>query len=191
MVYSFVLIGVSTGGPAALETVFKGFPDKFPYTVLVVQHMPERFTKLLAERLDSLSKLNVVEAIDNEVPQPGTAYIAPGGFHLVLKRTITGYMLRTLKTERVSGHRPSVDVLFESAAEAVGKNLIAVIMTGMGTDGSIGIKRVHDAGGRTIAQDESTSVVYGMNRAAIEANAIDAIVPLGGITKKILEYIKQ
>lgn len=185
----FVAIGISTGGPATLETLFGTVPKNFSCPILVVQHMPEKFTRLLAERLDAYSEINVREAADMDVPLPGNAYIAPGDSHLVLMREITGYRLRLLKTERVSGHRPSVDVLFKSVARAAGRRSVAVIMTGMGNDGVDGIECVHNAGGFTIAQDKSSSVIYGMNRVAVDMNIVDAVVPLDEITKKILEYI--
>jgi two-component system chemotaxis response regulator CheB len=191
MAEQIIAIGISTGGPPALLKLFSDFPENFPGAVLVVQHMPPGgFTHAFAERLDTASNLRVREAVNGDVPAAGCAYIAPGDFHLALRRESDGYVLRTEKTERISGHRPSIDVLFHSVAESAGNDSIGVIMTGMGRDGANGIKHLHDAGGYTIAQDRGSSVVYGMNRVAIEMDAIDEILQLDKITKKIVEYIR-
>jgi len=184
-----VAIGVSTGGPPALVEVFQRFPKNFPAAVLVAQHMPRGFTHSLAERLNGISTLNVKEAASGDVPFAGCAYIAPGDKHLMLRVESSGYVLRVEKTDKVNGCRPSADVLFKSVSEAAGKDAIGVIMTGMGSDGADGIKRIRNSGGHTIAQDRVSSVIYGMNRAAIEMDAIDEIVRLDEITKKIVEYI--
>lgn len=181
-------IGTSTGGPSALLQVFKGIPENFPSSVVVVQHMPEGFTKAFSERLDSASNLSVKEAEDGDVITRGWGYIAPGHSHMLVERKGNKRILRVMKGEKVSGHCPSIDVLFNSIADNYKKS-IAVIMTGMGRDGAEGIKKIREKGGRTFAQDEETSVVYGMNRVAVELNAVDEIVPLSEISKKIVEHI--
>lgn len=184
-----VAIGTSTGGPSALLNVFKGLPEGFPAPVLVVQHMPEGFTKAFAERLDGNCALSVKEAEDGDEIVPGRGYIAPGHSHIMVERKNNRDVIRVAKGEKVSGHRPSIDVLFESVAEAYQKESIGVIMTGMGRDGARGILNIKKRGGYTIAQNEETSVVYGMNRVAVEMGAIDVIVPLNDIPKKIIEYL--
>ena len=182
-------IGTSTGGPAALMQVFSELPKNFPSSILVVQHMPEGFTRAFAERLDSLSHLSVKEAEDMDPVMPGSAFVAPGNSHIGVEEKNNRRFVRVFKGEKVSGHRPSIDVLFHSLASTVGKEAVAVIMTGMGRDGADGIERVKERGGRTIAQDEATSIVYGMNRVAVEKGAVHDIVPLSEISKKIVEYI--
>ncbi len=182
-------IGTSTGGPAALIQIFSRLPMHFPASVLVVQHMPEGFTRAFAERLNMISNLSVKEAEDGDSLQPGCGYVAPGDRHISLESGEGGRRLRVFSGEKVSGHRPSIDVLFESMAKHAGRDSVAVIMTGMGKDGAAGIARVKESGGRTIAQNEETSVVYGMNRVAVEKGKVDDIVPLSEIPKKIVEYI--
>jgi len=182
-------IGTSTGGPAALMQIFREFPENFPSSILVVQHMPENFTKSFAERLNVISSLNVKEAEDNDIILPGCGYIAPGDKHIKIEEKKNKKIIRVSGGEKVSGHRPSIDILFNSLASTTGGNAIGVIMTGMGRDGSSGISKIKAAGGRTIAQNEETSVVYGMNRVAIEQGGVDDIVPLSEISKKIVEYI--
>jgi two-component system, chemotaxis family, protein-glutamate methylesterase/glutaminase len=182
-------IGTSTGGPAALMQVFSSLPENFPSSILVVQHMPEGFTRAFAERLDQLSHLRVKEAEDMDPVMPGSAFVAPGNSHISLEEKNNRRFVRVFKGEKVSGHRPSIDVLFHSMAATAGKDSVAVIMTGMGRDGAEGIARVRERGGRTIAQDEATSIVYGMNRVAVEKGAVNDIVPLSEISKKIVEYI--
>ena len=182
-------IGTSTGGPSALINVFKKFPQNFPSPVVVVQHMPEGFTKAFSERLDSISTLKVKEAEDGDRIQPGCGYVAPGHSHIEIKFENRDNYIRVFEGDKVSGHRPSIDVLFDSLATVYGKNTVGVIMTGMGRDGASGILKIKSAGGYTIAQNEETSVVYGMNRVAVENGGINIEVPLYEITKKIVEYI--
>ncbi len=182
-------IGTSTGGPAALMQVFTNIPPNFPSSILVVQHMPEGFTKAFAERLDSMSNLKVKEAEDMDPVLPGCAFVAPGNMHISIEEKNSKRVVRVFQGEKVSGHRPSIDVLFESMAATTGKNTVAVIMTGMGRDGADGITKIKQAGGKTIAQNEETSIVYGMNRVAVEKGGIDDVVPLSEIPKKIVEYI--
>jgi len=182
-------IGTSTGGPTALIHIFQSMPKNFPSSILVVQHMPEGFTKSFADRLNSSSHLKVKEAEDRDLVMPGCGYVAPGDQHIEIEENKNKRYVRVFRGEKVSGHRPSIDVLFDSLAETIGRNAVGVIMTGMGKDGAEGIVKIKTAGGRTIAQNEDTSVVYGMNRVAIEKGGIDAVVPLSEIPKKIVEYI--
>ncbi len=185
---TIVAIGTSTGGPSALLQVFKGIPENFPSSVLVVQHMPEGFTRAFSERLNGASALTVKEAEDGDVVTSGCGYIAPGHSHMLLEKRGGKRIIRISKGEKVSGHRPSIDVLFNSIAANVDR-VVAVIMTGMGRDGAEGIKKIREKGGKTFAQNEETSVVYGMNRVAVELGAINEIVPLAEISKKIVEHI--
>ena len=151
--------------------------------------MPEGFTKAFAERLDAMSSLKVKEAQDMDPVLPGCAFVAPGNMHIAIEEKSSRHYVRVFQGEKVSGHRPSIDVLFESMASITGRNTVAVIMTGMGRDGADGITKIKEAGGKTIAQNEETSIVYGMNRVAVEKGGIDDVVPLSEIPKKIVEYI--
>ncbi len=182
-------IGTSTGGPSALQRVLQKLPKNFPSPILVVQHMPPGFTRAFAERLDSLCNVSVKEAEDGEKVLNGCVYIAPGDSHIVVEKKDDIRVIRLSQAEKVSGHRPSADVLFHSLAKAESSNVIGVIMTGMGRDGASGIKEIHNNGGYTIAQDESTSVVYGMNRVAVEMGAVDAVVKLDAIPEEIISHI--
>ena len=182
-----IAIGTSTGGPRALQEVIPKLPADIPAALLVVQHMPPGFTKSLSERLNSLSQISVKEAEDGDILKPGWAYIAPGDYHLVIDRYINGYRISTNKESPVTGHRPSVNVMMNSVAESGHKNIIAVMMTGMGNDGSDGILKIKNIGGKTIAQDESTCIVYGMPKSAVKIGAIDTIAPLQNITAEILK----
>ena len=182
-------MGTSTGGPAALVSVFQSIPENFPSSLLVVQHLPEGFTKAFSERLDGVSNLNVKEAENNDIVKPGWGYIAPGHSHMAIEKNHDLYIIKLKKGAKVSGHRPSIDVLFNSIAEYAGKKSIGVIMTGMGRDGAGGIGKIKKSGGLTIAQDEKTSVVYGMNRVSIENGVIDNVVQLFKIPEKIVENI--
>lgn len=185
------LVGIasSTGGPKALQSIITLMPYDIPASIFIVQHMPAGFTKPLAERLDSISQIHVKEAENGETVKRGYAYIAPGEFHMEVKEVKGEYEIMTNKKPPVKGHRPSANVLMESLANISTKNLLAVIMTGMGSDGADGMKKIKSLGGKTIAQDEKTSVVFGMPRSAIEANAIDIVLPLQDISKQLLEYM--
>lgn len=184
-----VAIGTSTGGPSALITLFKAIPENFPSPVLVVQHMPEGFTAAFSKRLDESSTLKVKEAEDGDDVLPGHGYIAPGHSHMEIVKKGSGHKIRVFQADKVSGHMPSIDVLFNSMAEHVGGSTVGVIMTGMGRDGAEGLKKIRKTGGYTIAQDEETSVVYGMNRVAVELGAVNEVVPLGEITSRIVRHI--
>ncbi|HRZ26603.1 MAG TPA: chemotaxis response regulator protein-glutamate methylesterase [Spirochaetota bacterium] len=182
-------IGTSTGGPSALLRVFQDFPENFPAPVVVVQHMPEGFTRAFSERLNLNSTLSVKEAEDGDRLLPGHAFIAPGHSHMTVEGREGNRKIRVFQSEKVSGHRPSIDVLFNSLAESTGKECVSVIMTGMGKDGADGMLKIRQKGGFTLAQDEKTSVVFGMNRVAVNIGAVQEIVPLEDITKKIVEHI--
>lgn len=191
MIKYIIVIGTSTGGPRALQDVIPLFPREIPAAILIVQHMPSGFTKSLAERLDSLSFIKVKEAQEGDVLKAGHAYLAPGDFHMVLnKYRLEGYKIGLNKNPPVLGHRPSVNVMMNSVAKVVtNKDVIAIIMTGMGIDGSEGILKIKKNGGKTIAQSEDTCIVYGMPKSAVEAGAIDKIVPLQEITKEALKFM--
>lgn len=180
-----VAIGASTGGTNAIEAVLKGFPHQGPGTV-VVQHMPEHFTRAFAERLDKICDMRVKEASDRDPVVPGVALIAPGHTHLVVQSSGTQYFVRVKDGPLVHHQKPSVDVLFQSVARSVGRNAIGVILTGMGADGAKGLLAMREQGAHTIAQDEKTCVVYGMPRAAVELGAAADIRPLANIAPEIL-----
>jgi two-component system chemotaxis response regulator CheB len=185
-----IAIGASTGGTNALEIVFKNFEKSFPPTVCVI-HMPEGFTATFAERLNDICQVNVKEAENNEKALPGWVYIAPGNYHLVVKALGTDYILKTIKTPYVHNQRPAVDVLFKSVAENVGQNTIAALLTGMGRDGALGMLDIKKSGGYCIAQDEATSVVFGMPKVAIELGATDKVLPIDKITHNIAAFLRQ
>ncbi|HVR87386.1 MAG TPA: chemotaxis response regulator protein-glutamate methylesterase [Planctomycetota bacterium] len=180
-----VVIGASTGGTQALQQVLMGMPKWAP-GIAVVQHMPEGFTRSFAERLDDLCEVDVKEAEDQDVLEPGTVLIAPGDRHLLLRRSGSRYRMEVKGGPLVSGHRPSVDLLFKSAARHAGRNAVGVLLTGMGKDGARGLLEMRSAGAATIAQDESTCVVFGMPREAIALGAVDRIAALPRIAESIL-----
>lgn len=180
-----VAIGTSTGGTQALEVVLPALPRVSP-GIVVVQHMPEKFTKAFASRLNSVSEIEVREAVDNDRVMPGRALIAPGGRHMLLKRSGAHYYVEVKDGPLVNRHRPSVDVLFRSVAKYAGKNALGIIMTGMGDDGVTALKEMHEAGARTIAQDEETCVVYGMPKEAVRRGAVDETLPLQAIPDVIM-----
>ncbi len=184
-----VAIGTSTGGPSALVHVFKRFPKGFPSSVLVVQHMPEGFTNAFAQRLDANSTLKVKEARDGDRIAPGEGYLAPGHSHMSVEKKNGENVIRVYQGEKVSGHRPSIDVLFKSVADTYENNSVGVIMTGMGRDGADGLLQIKNKGGYTIAQDEGTSVVFGMNRVAVQLGSVKEVVSLFEITEKIIEHL--
>jgi two-component system chemotaxis response regulator CheB len=180
-----VAIGTSTGGTQALQEVLAALPSVTP-GIVIVQHMPPQFTAAFAARLDSLCEINVREAKDNERVVPGSALIAPGGKHMMLKRSGAQYYVEVKEGPPVNRHCPSVDVLFRSVAKSAGRNALGVIMTGMGDDGARGLKEMRDAGAQTIAQDEATCVVFGMPKEAIRLEAAVRIVPLESIANQIV-----
>ncbi len=182
--YRVVGIAVSTGGPAALHDVLVQIPRDFPMPIVVVQHIPEGFTRSLAEWLHGRSSIRVVTARDGSRMEAGTAYLAPAGLHLVVGRD-QRFRLIADDFPRCY-HKPSADVMLKSIAEVFGPRAIGVIMTGMGRDGAAGIRAINDAGGYTIAQDESTSVIFGMNRVAIEEGSVKEILPLNRIAERLV-----
>jgi len=180
-----IAVGASTGGTEAIREFLVGMPDDCP-GIVIVQHMPENFTKMFAERLNGLCRINVKEAEHNDPILPGHAYIAPGGKHLWVKRD-DGQLLCKLSTEApMNLHRPSVDFLFRSCAKFIGADAVGVIMTGMGRDGAEGMKAMKEKGAWNIAQDEATSVIFGMPREAIEADAVHEVAPLSKLRDKAL-----
>lgn len=180
-----VFIGASTGGTEAIKEVLIGLPASTP-PVLIVQHMPEMFTGAFAHRLDGLCAMRVKEAEHGERIESGTAYLSPGHSHLTVRRVGAGFQCELARSEPVNRHRPSVDVLFRSAAEQLGRAAIGVLLTGMGKDGADGLLRMLGAGAWTIAQDEASCVVFGMPREAVHLGAAREVVPLRDIAARIL-----
>ena len=179
-----VAIGTSTGGTQALEEVLTRLPRVSP-GIVIVQHMPEAFTAAFSARLDSICEIEVKEAKNNDRVIPGRALIAPGGKHMVLKRSGAQYLVEVLDGPLVNRHRPSVDVLFRSVAKCAGGNALGIIMTGMGDDGAAGLLEMRNAGARTVAQDEESCVVYGMPKEAVKRGGVERSVPLGAIDREI------
>ncbi|MDU1601429.1 MAG: chemotaxis response regulator protein-glutamate methylesterase [Clostridium sp.] len=182
-----VVIGASTGGPKALQQVLTKLPANLNVPVFVVQHMPEGFTKVFAERLNKVCNLNVTEAEDGMSINRNTIYIAKGGSHMIIDSSIR---VSLNKEPSIWGVRPAVDKLFESASKVYGGNLLSVVLTGMGKDGAEGSKRIKDCGGITISEDKSTCTIYGMPKAAYETGKIDLVLPLDQICNKIAEIVK-
>ncbi len=180
-----VAVGASTGGTEALREFLEAMPLDAP-GIVIVQHMPEEFTARFAERLDGICRISVKEATDNDSVIRGQALIAPGNRHLLLKRSGARYFVELKDGPLVSRHRPSVDVLFRSAARYGGRNVVGVIMTGMGDDGAKGMLEMKQAGAYNIAQDESSCVVFGMPAEAIRAGAVDRVMPLGAIASEVV-----
>lgn len=184
-----VVIGASTGGPRALQHIIPLLPSSLDASILVVQHMPPGFTKSLAERLNMQSMIRVKEAQDGDIVEPGVILIAPGDYHMVVKQQkqngITVEVIALNKGQKVQGVRPSVDVLLNSVASVYGSDALGVILTGMGSDGCVGIRNLKKAGGKAIAEDESTCVVFGMPRAIIEHDLADFILPINRIAEGI------
>ena len=184
-----VAIGSSTGGPQALQVICSNLPHDFPCGVLLIQHMPPAFTGPLAARLNGLSKLEVSEAVPNDLVEPGRVFLAPGGFHLTLRRDGHRVVVALSEEPRALLHRPSVDVTFLSVAETYGGRSVGVVLTGMGSDGLRGTRAIKAAGGIAIAQDEESSVVYGMPRAVTEAGLADQVLPLSAIPEAIVHSV--
>ena len=184
-----VALGTSTGGTRALEALLSSLPRVTP-GIVVVQHMPEKFTAEFANRLNSLSEIIVKEAQNNDRVIPGQALIAPGGKHMLLRRAGAQYFVEVMDGPLVNRHRPSVDVLFRSVARCAGSNALGVIMTGMGDDGAAGLLEMRNAGAQTVAQDEESCVVFGMPKEAIKRGAVQKVVPLGDIGREILLQLR-
>ena len=182
-----VAIGSSAGGPETLRLLLAALPRNSP-GIMIVQHMGPAFLERMAVRLDKSSRIQVKLAADGDSVVPGRALIAPGDMHMELQRIGARYAVKVRSGDRVSGHKPAVDVLFESTAKAAGANALGVILTGMGNDGAAGMKKMHDAGAKTIAQDEETCIVYGMAARAVEASGVDKSLPLDLIPKGIVDF---
>ena len=185
-----IFIGASTGGTEATKEVLLGLPHDAP-AVMITQHMPPGFTLSYSTRLNGLCRIAVKEASDGERVLPGHAYIAPGGFHLSVDRCGANYVARVSDSDPVNRHKPSVEVLFESAARVVGRNALGVMLTGMGGDGAQGMKHMRDAGSWNLVQDEASCVVFGMPREAIAAGAANEVLPLCEIAPKLLERLRR
>jgi two-component system chemotaxis response regulator CheB len=183
-----VALGTSTGGTQALEVVLTALPRVTP-GIVIVQHMPEKFTAAFAERLNSLCQIEVREAQNNDRVINSRALIAPGGKHMLLRRTGAQYYVEVMDGPLVNRHRPSVDVLFRSVAKCAGANALGVIMTGMGDDGAAGLVEMRNAGARTVGQDEASCVVYGMPKEAVKRGGVEKTVPLGAIAREIMQQM--
>jgi two-component system chemotaxis response regulator CheB len=184
-----IAVGASTGGVEALQELLMSFPPDAP-AILVTQHMPALFTASFAERLNNCCAVGVSQARDGERVLPGHVYIAPGGFHLELARNGANYVCWVHEQPLVSGHRPSVDVLFRSVAKAAGPNSVGIILTGMGKDGAAGLLEMRHAGASTIGQDEASCVVYGMPKAAHDCGATEVELPLSKIALEVLHHCR-
>lgn len=183
-----IFVGASTGGTEAIKDFLMGIPANCP-PIMIVQHMPEAFTASFAKRLDGLCAPKVIESQGNEKLEPGTVYIAPGHSHLQIRRGNAGYLTELLSTPPVNRHRPSVDVLFDSAASLVGRKAIGVILTGMGKDGAQGLLKMRQAGAKTFGQDESSCVVYGMPREAFLVGAVEEQCSLDEMSRRVLNVV--
>jgi two-component system chemotaxis response regulator CheB len=184
-----IFIGASTGGTEATREVLMQLPADAP-AVMITQHMPPGFTKSYAARLDGLCRISVAEARDGERVLPGHAYIAPGGHHLSVERSGANYLARVQDGEPVNRHKPSVEVLFDSAARVVGRNALAVMLTGMGADGARAMRTMRDAGSWNLVQDEASCVVFGMPREAIAHGAAHEVLPLKQIAPRLMEWLR-
>jgi two-component system, chemotaxis family, protein-glutamate methylesterase/glutaminase len=183
-----IAIAASTGGTEAIKAVLTRFPPTIP-GILIVQHMPANFTTSFAKRLDSLCQIRVKEAEDGDTLMPGTALLAPGNFHMVMRRSGARYYVNIKAGPLVSHQRPAADVLFNSVAAYGGSNVVGVILTGMGKDGAQGMLKMKEAGARTIAQDEKSCVVFGMPKEAIKTGGVDKVVPLDRISQTVMDML--
>ncbi len=180
-----IIVGASTGGTEAIKEFLRALPTETP-GILIVQHMPETFTRSFAERLDGLCNISVEEACHGSPILPGHAYIAPGHSHLLLDKSGATYVTALSKSPPFNRHRPSVDILFQSAARVAGSNVIGVILTGMGKDGAAGMLEMKQAGAYNFAQDEQTSMVFGMPKEAIALGGVDGTVPIQKMAQRVL-----
>jgi two-component system chemotaxis response regulator CheB len=182
-----IVLGCSTGGPKALQDFLPYIPKNLPVPMLIVQHMPASFTKPFAERLNSISQLEIKEASNGDIPQAGHVYIAPGGIHMHLRSRAGRYSIELNPEPASTLHCPSVDVLFQSAYESCNVQLLAIILTGMGSDGALGMQKLKSKGTYTIAEAESSCVVYGMPKSAVELGCVDVVSPIqemAGVLKR-------
>ncbi|HWR43146.1 chemotaxis response regulator protein-glutamate methylesterase [Sporomusa sp.] len=186
-----VAIGTSTGGPRALQEIITKLPGNIPCGIVIVQHMPPGFTKSLAERLNSLSSVTVKEAEHNDTIRPGLVLIAPGDYHMMVEREGGKVVAKLNQNPPLGGHRPAVDPMMESVARIFGSKAIGVILTGMGHDGAKGIQAIKRQNGQTIAEDQSTAVVFGMPKSAIEMGVVDKITPITGVAAEILKALTK
>ena len=184
-----VAIGVSTGGPPAVQKVLTALPANFPASIIIAQHMPAAFTGPFAKRLDSLCSISVKEAEDGDALKPGAAFVAPGGRHLVLKKRAAGFALSVTDEPKEALYKPSANVMIRSAADGPGRRTLGVIMTGMGNDGMEGVRALKSRGGRALAQSDSTCVVYGMPKAIVDAKLADDIVDIDDMGDAIVQNL--
>ena len=182
-----IVLGASTGGTQAIESVLVALPGDSPGMAIVL-HMPEKFTAMYAQRLDGLCAVQVREARDGDRLERGVVLIAPGGRHMQLRKNAGQYFVAVADGPPVNRHKPSVDVLFRSAADCAGRDALAIILTGMGDDGARGMKALHDLGARTVAQDEASCVVYGMPKEAVALGAVDDVLPIGQVARAITAF---
>ncbi len=185
-----IAIGASTGGTEAIKRVLTQIPENFP-PIVVTQHMPAGFTKSFADRLNNISAITIKEAEQNDILTPGFAYIAKGDKHLVVRKTAEKNYIRLDDSDPLNRHKPSVDMLFNSVADVYGKDSIGILLTGMGADGSKGLKKMKTNGSYTIAQDEETCIVFGMPKVAINIGAVDSVLPIYDIAPFVVEIIKK
>jgi two-component system, chemotaxis family, protein-glutamate methylesterase/glutaminase len=185
---SLVIIAASTGGPRIITSIFEKFPKDFAAPIVVVQHMPGTFTKAFAKRLNEHSSISVMEAKEGSILKKGKAFIAPGDYHLEFSENRT---IELNKKPALHGVRPSADITMNSASEKFGGNIIGVVLSGMGKDGSIGVRNISKRGGFIIAQDESSSVVYGMPKAAVGSGCVDIVLPYNKIPDKLIDLVKN
>jgi len=188
--HKIIAVGSSTGGTEALKSIFKRLPHNTPGTI-ITQHMPEFFTKSFAKRLDELSKMNVREAKDGDAVVMGNALIAPGNKHMLLRRSGARYYVEVKNGPLVNRHRPSVDVMFRTVAQSAGKNSLGIILTGMGGDGAKGMLEMKEAGAHNIAQDQASSVVFGMPKVAIDLGGVHDVMHLDKIPRKVLSILEK
>lgn len=184
-----VAIGASTGGPLAIQYILKNLPSQFPASIIISQHMPPLFTRAFAERLNEISPLSVKEAEDGEPVVEGKVLISPGGFHTLVEKGVNGVKVRIIRGREEDRYIPSIDIMMKSCAEVFGPKTLGIILTGMGSDGKEGIKKIKEVKGQTIAEAKESCVVFGMPREAVETGAVDKVVPLEKIPQEILKRV--